>query len=124
MKSFYAIGLMSGTSLDGVDLVYIKFNRDEQWNFEVINSKTYQYEDSLKKLLTHISKKSLDEIKKLMLNTLKSYLKLFVNLLMNFPSIKLILLVLMDTLQFMILLIHLHIKLEICLFYLRKLIIM
>jgi len=65
MKSFYAIGLMSGTSLDGVDLVYIKFNRDEQWNFEVINSKTYPYEDSVTKLLTHISKKSLDDIKKI-----------------------------------------------------------
>ncbi len=65
MKSFYAIGLMSGTSLDGVDLVYIKFNRDEQWNFEVINSKTYPYEDSVTKLLTHISKKSLDYIKKI-----------------------------------------------------------
>ena len=65
MKSFFVIGLMSGTSLDGVDLVYVRFNQDEEWNFEVINSKTYQYEDSLKKLLTHISKKSLDEIKKI-----------------------------------------------------------
>ena len=47
------------------NLVYIKFNRDEQWNFEVINSKTYPYEDSVTKLLTHISKKSLDDIKKI-----------------------------------------------------------
>ena len=65
MKSFYVIGLMSGTSLDGVDLVYVKFNQDKEWNFEVINSKTYQYEDSVTKLLTHISKKSLDEVKKI-----------------------------------------------------------
>ena len=65
MKSFYVIGLMSGTSLDGVDLVYVKFNQDEEWNFEVINSKTYQYEDSVTELLTHISRKSLDEVKKI-----------------------------------------------------------
>ena len=65
MKTFYVIGLMSGTSLDGVDLVYIKFNKSEEWNFDIINSKTYLYEDSVIKLLTHISKKSLDEVKKI-----------------------------------------------------------
>ena len=65
MKSFYVIGLMSGTSLDGVDLVYTRFNKSEEWNFDIINSKTYPYEDSVTKLLTHISKKSLDEVKKI-----------------------------------------------------------
>ena len=65
MKTFYVIGLMSGTSLDGVDLVYTRFNKNEEWNFDIINSKTYPYEDSVIKLLTHISKKSLDEIKKI-----------------------------------------------------------
>jgi len=65
MKTFYVIGLMSGTSLDGVDLVYIRFNKNEEWNFDIINSKTYLYEDSVIKLLTHISKKSLDEVKKI-----------------------------------------------------------
>ena len=65
MKTFYVIGLMSGTSLDGVDLVYTRFNKSEEWNFDIINSKTYLYEDSVIKLLTHISKKSLDEVKKI-----------------------------------------------------------
>ena len=65
MKTFYVIGLMSGTSLDGVDLVYTRFNKSEEWNFDIINSKTYPYEDSVTKLLTHISKKSLDEVKKI-----------------------------------------------------------
>ena len=54
MKTFYVIGLMSGTSLDGVDLVYIRFNKNEEWNFDIINSKTYPYEDSVIKLLTNI----------------------------------------------------------------------
>ena len=65
MKSFYVIGLMSGTSLDGVDLVYTRFNKSKEWNFDIINSKTYPYKDSVIKLLTHISKKSLDEVKKI-----------------------------------------------------------
>ena len=65
MKTFYVIGLMSGTSLDGVDLVYIRFNKNEEWSFDIINSKTYPYEDSVIKLLTNISKKSLDEVKKI-----------------------------------------------------------
>ncbi len=64
MKTFYVIGLMSGTSLDGVDLVYTRFNKSKEWNFDIINSKTYPYEDSVTKLLTNISKKSLDEVKK------------------------------------------------------------
>jgi len=63
MKIFYVIGVMSGTSLDGVDLVYVKFIQDEKWSFEIINSKTYKYEDSVSKLLTKISEKSLEEIK-------------------------------------------------------------
>ena len=65
MKSFYVIGLMSGTSLDGLDLIYLKFRQNERWNFEIINAKTYPYEDSVIKLLTNISKKSLDEVKKI-----------------------------------------------------------
>lgn len=63
---------MSGTSLDGVDLIYLKFIQNERWNFEIINAKTYPYEDSVTKLLTNISKKSLEEVKKLILNIVKS----------------------------------------------------
>ena len=65
MKNFYVIGVMSGTSLDGSDLIYLKFRQNERWNFEIINAKTYPYEDSVIKLLTNISKKSLEEVKKI-----------------------------------------------------------
>ncbi len=65
MKNFYVIGVMSGTSLDGVDLIYLKFIQNERWSFEIINAKTYPYEDSVIKLLTNISKKKLDEVKKI-----------------------------------------------------------
>jgi len=40
MKNFNVIGVMSGTSLDGVDIVYVKFIQNESWSFKIINSKT------------------------------------------------------------------------------------
>ena len=45
MKDFYIIGLMSGTSIDGLDLVYVKFSFENTWNFKIICSKTYEYDD-------------------------------------------------------------------------------
>ncbi len=42
-QSRYIIGLMSGTSLDGVDLVYVKFDKDSV--FEILYSETIQYPD-------------------------------------------------------------------------------
>ena len=76
MKIFYVIGVMSGTSLDGLDLIYLKFRQNERWNFEIINSKTYPYDDSVTKLLTNISKKSLEEVKKIDIEYCKKLAKL------------------------------------------------
>ena len=42
MKNYYVIGLMSGTSIDGVDLVYVNFSYKSSWSFKIINSKTYK----------------------------------------------------------------------------------
>ncbi|PZU88395.1 MAG: anhydro-N-acetylmuramic acid kinase [Chryseobacterium sp.] len=43
-KIFYAIGLMSGTSLDGLDICYSKFLKQESgWIFEILNSETIPY---------------------------------------------------------------------------------
>ena len=65
MKNFNVIGVMSGTSLDGVDIIYVKFIQNESWSFKIINSKTYKYEDSIADILNDISKKSLGEIKEI-----------------------------------------------------------
>jgi len=56
---------MSGTSLDGVDIVYVKFTKDETWSFEIISSKTYKYEKSVAELLIDLSKKSIELIKEI-----------------------------------------------------------
>jgi anhydro-N-acetylmuramic acid kinase len=44
-KDYYnVIGVMSGTSLDGVDLAHINFNiKEQKWNFEIIESETISY---------------------------------------------------------------------------------
>lgn len=39
----YVIGLMSGTSLDGLDLVYVEFDNSDYKNFEILASDTVSY---------------------------------------------------------------------------------
>ena len=46
-----AIGLMSGTSLDGVDAILVEIEND---NYKVIKFITKQYEESLKKRIFNI----------------------------------------------------------------------
>ena len=45
------IGLMSGTSLDGVDLVYVKFVKNNYREFEILNCETISYSDNWKSVL-------------------------------------------------------------------------
>ena len=44
-ENYNVIGVMSGTSLDGVDLAYINFNITERWTFEILHSETVSYSD-------------------------------------------------------------------------------
>lgn len=50
-KIWYVIGVMSGTSLDGVDLVYTKFIKDNEYSFEILKTETVNYSEKWKKLL-------------------------------------------------------------------------
>ena len=58
MKQFNVIGLMSGTSLDGLDIVYVNFKYEKYWKYEIINSKTYRYEDKWVSLLKYKPRKN------------------------------------------------------------------
>ncbi|MBU3823079.1 anhydro-N-acetylmuramic acid kinase [Flavobacteriaceae bacterium XHP0103] len=58
IKSEYkVIGVMSGTSLDGIDLVYAKFEKKAKWHFDILVAETYNYDntwrENLKKLVSY-----------------------------------------------------------------------
>ena len=63
MKNYYVIGLMSGTSIDGVDLVYANFFYHKHWSFEILKSKTFEYDMDWQNILKNLSDKDLDSIK-------------------------------------------------------------
>jgi anhydro-N-acetylmuramic acid kinase len=63
MKNYYVIGLMSGTSIDGVDLVYANFFYDKHWSFKILRSKTYEYDIDWQNILKNLADKDLDSIK-------------------------------------------------------------
>ncbi len=55
-ESYMVIGVMSGTSLDGVDLAHIHFTViDHKWQYEILESETVSYSDDwLNKLRTAV----------------------------------------------------------------------
>ncbi len=50
---YHVIGLMSGTSLDGLDLAFCEFKKDgESWSFELLDAKTISYPSETLDLLS------------------------------------------------------------------------
>ncbi|GAB4332415.1 MAG: anhydro-N-acetylmuramic acid kinase [Flammeovirgaceae bacterium] len=57
MKEYYVIGLMSGTSLDGLDIAYIRFWKDKQrWHFQILASETFAYQEEWRLKLKNVEK--------------------------------------------------------------------
>lgn len=60
-----AIGLMSGTSLDGLDICFAEFEKHEKWTFKILNADTLPYstdwENKLRNSI-HLSAESLLEL--------------------------------------------------------------
>ena len=57
-KQYRVIGMMSGTSLDGIDLAFCTFIYDNQWEYELISSKTYQYPQQILELIFQMQNES------------------------------------------------------------------
>lgn len=47
-KNWYVIGLMSGTSLDGVDLAYVKISLNKAYSFEILQTESINYSEMWK----------------------------------------------------------------------------
>lgn len=63
-KIKHVIGLMSGTSLDGVDLVYVEFYTDDKsYTFKIIESNTFKYSEEWENKLKDAFSKTVHELK-------------------------------------------------------------
>jgi anhydro-N-acetylmuramic acid kinase len=52
-RTYAIIGVMSGTSLDGLDLCFAKFSKENsQWKFDILKSETIKYSDNFTKELS------------------------------------------------------------------------
>ena len=45
-QEYFVLGVMSGTSLDGIDLAYIHFIKEDKWSYEIIKAETIAYDEA------------------------------------------------------------------------------
>ncbi|GIZ10427.1 anhydro-N-acetylmuramic acid kinase [Flavobacterium sp. UMI-01] len=65
-QKYHVIGVMSGTSLDGVDLAQIQFTiQNNQWSFKIIKSETIPYNGSWVSILKNAVTFSHDQLQEL-----------------------------------------------------------
>ena len=63
METYSALGIMSGSSLDGVDLALCEFTRNNSiWSFKIIKAITYPYSEEWRIKLFTLHKKKNEEI--------------------------------------------------------------
>ena len=81
-ENYNVIGVMSGTSLDGVDLAYIKFNNSGRWTFEIYQSETVSYSEEWLIKLKNAIHFSISELEELNI----AYTKLLASIISEFIS--------------------------------------
>lgn len=61
--TYNIIGVMSGTSLDGIDLIYATFGVDDTWDFKIHNAETMTYPLRWKTQLSSLVTQSMEHLK-------------------------------------------------------------
>ncbi len=64
-NEYNVIGVMSGTSLDGIDLAYITFHFDSIWTFKIEIAKTIPYDEKWLSILKNLVSYSLEDLNKI-----------------------------------------------------------
>ena len=80
-KIYRVVGVMSGTSLDGLDLCWVEFSKQGDWSFDILAAETHLYAPSFKSRLKSamtMSSKALMKLDYDYTMHLANYLKLFI----------------------------------------------
>lgn len=62
---YKVVAVMSGTSLDGIDIIYAIYNFHKDWSFKIHHAETLKYSTKWKTDLSNLVNKSLEELKEL-----------------------------------------------------------
>ena len=65
INSYYVIGVMSGTSLDGIDLCYVRFQFNANWKFNIIKAGTIPYTTYWLEILSNVIERSSLELEQI-----------------------------------------------------------
>ncbi len=77
-NQYKVIGVMSGTSLDGIDLAYITFTKKQSWEFKIHYAKTIDYDEKWRSILSKLTELTISDINIIDIEYTK-YLSLVIN---------------------------------------------
>lgn len=63
-ETYKVVGLMSGTSLDGLDIALCEFVRGDTWSYRIVEAETVAYPESIASLLRSIDKADAESLVK------------------------------------------------------------
>ncbi|MGJ5642045.1 anhydro-N-acetylmuramic acid kinase [Formosa sp. S-31] len=64
-NEYRVVGVMSGTSLDGIDLVYASFTKSSGWDFDIVYAETQPYNKAWLDVLQHLVGRSKSDLEKI-----------------------------------------------------------